>query len=115
MVMAEYVPEKGDLVWINFTPQSGHEQAGHRPGLILSPIEYNRKVGLAVISPITSKRKGYPFEVELPPKLGIGGVVLADQIRSLDWRARGARKAGRVPKQVLDEVRAGLAALLGID
>jgi mRNA interferase MazF len=113
--MSEYVPEQGDLVWINFTPQAGHDQADHRPGLILSPLAYNRKVGLAVISPITSKRKGYPFEVELPTKLPIQGVVLADQLHSFDWRMRGARKAGRAPKQVLDEVREGIAALLAIE
>ena len=112
--MAQYVPDTGDLVWVNFTPQAGHEQAGHRPGLILSPVEYNRKVGLAIISPVTSKQKGYPFEVELPVRAPITGVVLADQLRSIDWRARGVRKAGRAPAHVVDEVRDRIGALLGI-
>jgi mRNA interferase MazF len=107
-----YVPERGDLVWITLTPQAGHEQAGRRPALVLSPAAYNGKVGLAILCPITNQIKGYPFEVRLPAGSPITGVVLADQIKSLDWRARRAEHAGTVPTAVINEVAARLAALL---
>ncbi len=110
--MPEYVPERGDLVWLQFTPQSGHEQAGHRPGLVLSPKAYNAKVGLALVCPVTSRLKGYPFEVALPPGLEVAGAVLADQVKSLDWRARKARLAGRVADAVRAEVAAKAITLL---
>lgn len=107
-----YVPERGDLIWISFTPQAGHEQAGRRPALVLSPAAYNGRVGMALLCPITSQIKDYPFEVLLPPGLPITGVVLADQLKSLDWRARQAEHAGAVPVAVLDAVASRLAVLL---
>ena len=86
--MSSYVPDRGDLVWLEFTPQAGSEQAGGRPALVLSPNTYNRKVGLALFCPVTSKTKGYPFEVLLPDGYAVSGVVLSDQLKSLDWRSR---------------------------
>ena len=111
MVTRGYVPESGDLVWASFDPQAGHEQAGRRPALVLSPFEYNEKVGLALACPITSKVKGYPFEVALDAGR-IQGVVLADQIRSLDWRSRQFALIERASKEVLDEVVQTLLILL---
>ena len=109
----ENVPGAGDLVWLSFDPQAGREQAGRRPALIVSPAPYNRKSGLAVACPITTRVKGYPFEVELPPGLAVSGVILADQVKSLDWRARRVEIAGRLPDAVLQDLRDLLAALLG--
>lgn len=103
--------DRGDLVWIDFEPQAGHEQAGHRPALVLSPRRYNDRVGLALLCPITTRAKGYPFEVLLPPGLPITGAVLADQVKSLDWRARGARLAGRVPSKTVETVMDRLQTL----
>jgi mRNA interferase MazF len=108
----EYVPERGDVVWLQFDPQTGHEQAGHRPALVLSPLAYNRKVGLAILCPITSQIKGYPFEVALPAGLKAQGAVLSDQVKSLDWRVRKARRVCVVPRQVLDETLARILALI---
>jgi mRNA interferase MazF len=85
-----YAPERGDVVWINFDPQAGHEQAGRRPALVLSPLEYYEKSGLAILCPITSRAKGYPFEVVLPPGMTVSGVILCDQVKSVDWKARNA-------------------------
>lgn len=99
-------------MWISLNPQSGHEQAGRRPALVLSPRSYNAKVGLALCCPITSQVKGYPFEVALPPRLPIGGVVLADQVKSLDWQSRQAAVAARAPAAVVNEVLEKLAVLL---
>ena len=110
-----YVPHRGEIVWLTFTPQAGHEQAGRRPALVLSPAAYNAKVGLVILCPITRQAKGYPFEVELPARLRIEGVVLADQIKSLDWRARQAERIGRVPPAILAEVTEKLLTLLGGD
>ncbi len=107
-----YVPERGDIVWLQFDPQAGHEQAGKRPALVLSPSAYNGRVGLALLCPITSQRKGYPFEVGLPGGLKIQGVVLADQVKSLDWRFRRAERVDGVPHAVLDEAVAKIRALL---
>ncbi len=107
-----YVPDRGDLIWLRFTPQAGHEQAGRRPALVLSPRRYNTKAGLALVCPVTSRVKGYPFEVPLPPGLAVEGVVLADQVRSLDWRARAAEKIARVPGEVVEETIGKLLALL---
>ena len=112
MVERRHVPDAGEIVWLAFTPQAGHEQAGHRPALVLSPMAYNRKIGLALFCPITSNRKGYPFEVLLPATGAVTGVVLADQIKSLDWRARQARFAGNAPSTVVEEVLAKLSVLL---
>ena len=107
-----YYPSRGDLVWVSFTPQAGHEQAGVRPALVLSPVEYNRKVGLALVCPVTSKVKGYPFEVPLASDSKITGAVLADQVKSLDWRVRKARFAESVSAEILDEVTARLRVLV---
>jgi mRNA interferase MazF len=92
-----YVPERGDLVWLTFDPQAGHEQAGRRPAVVLSPSNYNGKTGLALLVPVTRQEKQYPFEVGLPDGLAVAGVVLADQIKSLDWRVRDARRIAVLP------------------
>ena len=112
MVAGKEAPQRGDVVWVSLNPQAGHEQAGRRPALVLSPVEYNERVGLALMCPVTSKVKGYPFEVTLPEDLEIGGVVLADQVRSLDWRVRRAERACTVPRSVMNEVLGKLNALL---
>ena len=112
MVGDSHIPQRGDLVWLNFNPQAGREQAGHRPVLVLSPREYNEKSSVALLAPITSTVKGYPLEVELPPGGPIGGAVLADQVRSLDWRTRGLKFAAVAPRQVVAEVLGKLLALL---
>lgn len=108
---SKYVPERGDLVWITFDPQAGHEQAGRRPGLVISPVAYNSKAGLALICPVTIQVKGYPFEVPLPDGR-INGVVLTDQIRSLDWVVRNAEKVSQVDAHTLEMVLAKIAALI---
>jgi len=107
-----YCPKRGDVVWLTFTPHAGHEQAGHRPALILSPESYNKKVGLALVCPITTQVKGYPFEVALPKGLEVSGVILADQIKSLDWRARRAQFCCTVPAAILAEALGKLATLI---
>jgi mRNA interferase MazF len=107
-----YAPDRGDLVRLEFNPQAGHEQAGHRPALVISPGAYNRRVGLALFCPITTHVKGYPFEVALPAGSPVGGVVLSDQIKSLDWRARKARRIAKAPAVVIDEVLGKLATLV---
>ena len=107
-----YVPDRGDLIWLRFTPQAGHEQAGRRPALVLSPRRYNARAGLALVCPVTSRVKGYPFEVRLPPGLAVEGVVLADQVRSLDWQARAAERIARAPDEVVEETIGKLLALL---
>jgi len=109
---AGYVPERGDIVWITLDPQAGHEQAGRRPAVVLSPSTYNDKVGLAILCPITSQSKGYPFEVQIPSRLAITGVILADQVKSLDWRARKAEFAGTLPATTITEVLQKLNTLL---
>lgn len=107
------VPKRGDLVWITFTPQAGHEQAGRRPALVISPGSYNGKVGLALLCPVASRAKGYPFEVAIPRGLGVEGVVLSDQVKSLDWRARNTERIATLPAAALREVLAKLGALVG--
>lgn len=110
--MAAWVPDSGDIVWVNFDPQAGHEQAGHRPALVLSPARYNGMRGMMLCCPLTTKLKGYPFEVVIsqnPPS-----AILADQIKNLDWRARKAKRKGEVTAVVLTDVRAKLKALLQI-
>ncbi len=107
-----YVPSRGDAVWITLDPQAGHEQAGRRPALVLSPAAYNGRVGLALLCPITGQVKGYPFEVALPEGLAVSGVVLADQVKNLDWRARKASRIGTVPDEVVAQVLRRLNALL---
>lgn len=108
-----YCPKRGDIVWLTFTPQAGHEQAGHRPAIILSPESYNKKVGLALACPITTQVKGYPFEVLIPEGLEVRGVVLVDQVKSLDWKARRARFCCTMPTATLAEVLRKLAPLIG--
>ena len=108
-----YVPERGDVIWLSFSPQAGREQAGRRPGVVLSPAAFNRRIGLALTCPVTSRVKGYPFEVPLEGVRGLSGVILVDQLRSLDWRARQAERAGRAPQHVLADVLARLQPLLG--
>ena len=106
-----YQPAQGDLVWLNFSPQSGHEQNGRRPALVVSPRAYNHKVGLALFCPVTHQAKGYPFEVSIPDQIKIQGVVLADQLKSLDWQARQAEFIARLPATSLQETLAKIAAL----
>jgi mRNA interferase MazF len=107
------IPEKGDLVWINFNPQSGHEQAGHRPALVISPKEYHEKSNLAVVCPITSNIQPWPWKVMLPEGAVIAGAVLTDQPRSIDREARKLKTIGRVDNDVMEEVLAKLSALIG--
>jgi mRNA interferase MazF len=107
-----YVPERGDIVWVSFSPTEGHEQTGHRPALVLSPASYNARSGLMLCCPITSKVKPYPFVVSILGSPDVAGAVLSDQLRSLDWRARRAKKKGRVSEQTLAEVLGKAAALL---
>lgn len=107
-----YVPDRGDAVWITLDPQAGHEQAGRRPALVLSPASYNGRIGLALLCPITSRVKGYPFEVLIPAGLRITGAVLSDQVKNLDWKARKAVRIGRMPEQVVVGVLTRLATLL---
>jgi mRNA interferase MazF len=111
---ARYVPERGDLLWLTFDPQAGREQAGRRPALVLSPIAYNRRANLALVCPITTQAKGYPFEVALPLGLPLSGVVLADHLKSADWAARRAQFAAKAPAEVLADVTAKLRPLLGL-
>lgn len=107
-----YIPDRGDLVWLEFTPQKGSEQAGRRPALVISPKAYNGKVGLALFCPVTSRVKGYPFEVALPEGCGVIGVVLADQLKSLDWRARKAKLIERASSDVLAMVTSRVLPLV---
>lgn len=107
-----YVPERGDVVWLEFDPQAGHEQAGHRPAVVLSPRVYNQKSALALFCPITSRIKGYPFEVVLPPDVPVKGAVLCDQVKSLDWQARRARLAATLQTGTVEDILAKVRALL---
>ncbi|MBA3945603.1 MAG: endoribonuclease MazF [Herpetosiphonaceae bacterium] len=107
-----YIPDRGDAVWITLNPQAGHEQAGRRPALVLSPAAYNGKVGLAILCPITNQQKGYPFEVSIPAGHSVTGVILSDQVKSLDWRVRQAEQIDTLPEQTVAEVLAKLNTLL---
>ena len=107
-----YVPQRGEAIWISLNPQAGHEQAGRRPAVVLSPAGYNGKVGLALCCPITSQVKGYPFEVLLPEGLEVSGVVLSDQMKTLDWRARRAEFICELPDPTVMEVLAKSRTLL---
>jgi mRNA interferase MazF len=109
-----FVPDRGDAVWLEFDPQAGHEQAGKRPAVVLSPASYNGKTSLALFCPITSRSKGYPFECALPSNLPVTGVVLADQLRSLDWRVRRAAYICKLPSDVTEEITAKLLALIAV-
>jgi mRNA interferase MazF len=107
-----YIPDRGDVIWLEFNPQAGHEQAGRRPALVLSPKTYNDRVGLLLCCPITNRIKGYPFEVQLPADLGVTGAILSDQVKSLDWKARKAQFIQQIPDDVLKDVLAKLNTLL---
>ena len=107
-----YVPDRGDIVWLQFNPQAGHEQAGHRPALVLSPASYNRRSGLMLCCPMTSQRKGYPFEVVNAVDTDRESVVLADQVKSLDWKVRKAVKKGTASIDVIAETLSKLQTLL---
>jgi mRNA interferase MazF len=109
-----YIPEAGDIVWLNFNPQSGHEQAGYRPAVVLSPYAYNAKTGLLVCVPITNQIKGYPFEVRLLTS-DANGVALADQVKNLDWRSRQTQYKGKISSGELREIKTKLATLLALD
>jgi mRNA interferase MazF len=108
-----YVPETGDVVWLQFDPQAGHEQAGHRPALVISPASYNSKTGLMVCCPMSTKVKGHPFEVVTEID-GMECAVLSDQVKSLDWKIRRAKKKAKVSDEVMLHVRAKMKALLQI-
>ena len=112
MTKPEYVPERGDLVWLEFTPQAGREQAGRRPAVVVTTGDYNARSGLMLCCPVTSRRRGLPFEVPLPAGGVIEGVALADHVKSVDWRARWARRAGSADPGVVGEIQARLAALI---
>ena len=109
---ARYVPDRGDAVWLTFDPQAGHEQAGRRPAVVVSPRRYNVRSGLALLCPVTTQIKGYPFEVVLPSELPIEGAILSDQVRSLDWRARKAARICALPSVTIEEVVGKLQSLL---
>lgn len=108
----KYIPKRGDAVWLTFDPQAGHEQAGRRPAVVLSPEAYNAKTGLAVFCPITTHEKGYPFEVKIPAGMKVSGVVLADQVKSLDWRVREATLICSLPAATIAEALEKLGTLL---
>ena len=105
-----YVPDRGDIIWLEFDPQKGHEQKGRRPGIVLSKKEYNQKSNLAIICPITSKIKDYPFEVRINSI--IQGVILSDQIRSIDWKSRDASFIEKIPEEILKEILENIDLLL---
>jgi len=107
-----YIPERGDLVWLTFNPQAGHEQAGRRPAVVISPAAYNGRVGLALFCPVTSQVKGYPFEVAIPAGLPVEGVILCDQVKSLDWRARQAEKISILPEESIRAILLKVGTLL---
>lgn len=106
------MPERGDAVWLTFDPHAGHEQAGRRPAVVVSPKRYNSRSGLALFCPVTSQVKGYPFEVILPSELPLNGAVLSDQVRSLDWRARKAVRICALAPATIEEVVGKLQTLI---
>jgi mRNA interferase MazF len=111
----KYFPRRGDVIRLDFDPQKGHDQAGRRPAIVLSPTDYNRMVGLAVVCPITSEKKGYPWETEIPDNDFVSGVVLSDQIKSLDWRERRAEFVCTPDERLLEDVVEKTTALLSPD
>ena len=111
-MISDFIPQRGDIVWINMQPQAGHEQSGRRPAIVLSPAAYNNKVGLAILCPITNQIKGYPFEVILPKGLKINGTILSDQVKSLDWKIRRAEFCDKAPDYVIAEVLKKIKVLL---
>ena len=114
VVSKAYIPDRGDVIWISLNPQTGHEQSGRRPALVLSPAAYNAKVGLSILCPITNAIKGYPFEVLLPEGLDVSGVALSDQVKNLDWRSRKAEYICTLPERTTSEVLKKLTTLLDI-
>ncbi|MBD3377246.1 endoribonuclease MazF [candidate division KSB1 bacterium] len=107
-----YEPDRGDIVWIMLNPQSGHEQEGRRPALVLSPLKYNSKTGLLICCPITSQEKKYPFEVKIPNGYPVSGVILADQVKNLDWHVREAQFICKMPNSVIEKVIEKISLLL---
>jgi mRNA interferase MazF len=107
-----YIPSRGDIVYLDFDPTRGHEQRGLRPAFVISPVGYNRKSSLALLMPITTQQKGYPFEVPLPAGLTIQGVILVDQIKCLNWKARGVRFVESAPESVIEDVQAKIEPLV---
>jgi mRNA interferase MazF len=112
--VAKYIPQRGDVVWLNFQPQTGKEQGGRRPAVVLSNSNYNKIVGLAIFCPITSKVKGYPFEISLPTGFPISGVVLVDQVKSLDWQKREAEFIGKLDEITIEEISSLLGKIIEI-
>lgn len=112
--MSDWWPSAGEVIWVDFSPTVGTEQSGRRPALVISEEDFNRRSGRAVVLPITSKYRPFPFQVSLPPEAPVAGAVLVDQVRTIDWRARFAKPAGAAPAELLDEVRARLAPVLGL-
>ncbi len=112
MVKSDYCPDRGDIVWLNFNPQSGHEQKGRRPAVCISPFDYNNKVGLALFCPVTTSVKGYPFEVIIPEELQTEGTIISDQVKSLDWQKRNAEFIEKAPKYVISELIDKFSVLL---
>lgn len=110
--MAKNFPERGDIVWVDMNPQADHEQSGRRPAIVVSPGRYNSKVGLAIVCPITNQTKGYPFEVTIPEGFKIKGVILADQLKSIDWAARNMELIFKIPEGVVEEVQAKIFAII---
>ncbi len=110
----KYIPDRGDVIWISLNPQAGHEQAGRRPVVVLSPSAYNKKVGLAIMCPITNQIKGYPFEVVIPEGLEVTGAVLSDQVKCLDWKARRAEFICKLPSHVMRQVLKKLDTLIRV-
>ena len=111
----KYVPDRGDIVWFQFNPRAGHEQSGRRTALVISPKVYNEKVGLALFCPITPQIKEYPFEVLLPAGLKASGAILSDQVKSLDWRVRSAKRITQAPRETVRDVLAKILPLIGDD
>jgi mRNA interferase MazF len=113
-MVKEYIPHQGDFIWLEFDPQAGHEQSGRRPALVVSPSKYNQRVGLAIVCPITSKIKGYPFETCISPTKSskICGAVLSDQIKSIDWKARKATFIAKASSEVIGDTLSKLQTLL---
>ncbi len=109
--MPRYIPARGDIIWLNFNPQAGHEQAGKRPAVVLTPKEYNKKTSLIIACPITSRTKGYPFEVRITGK-NINGVILSDQVKSLDWKVRNAQLIEKAPDEAISEIQEKLSLLI---
>lgn len=107
-----YIPDRGDLVWLNFSPQKGHEQAGERPALVISHYEYNKKTGLSLFCPVTSVKKNYPFEVNIPEGHKITGVILSDQIKNLDWKARKVKFSSKIDNEIIEEVVGKLTTII---